>query len=462
MSSSLLKRLHRNTALDLTLKFTLLFFLSALVLFVTVDALISKAQQQKDQQLINSFLESYQRLEQSAGLHKFEVVVERDSPYFQRTAMWLELTDAAGTVLLRVQPQQWPTQQSPALQALQDGDWLEARLPESEIDLMVGQISLSDGLRLRIGKSTASRTQALTETRTIMLLVMLPLFVFGLLLTYYMNWRALRQVNDLIETVRSLSTSDLEARVQVRNPRSELGELAQLFNAMLSQIERLIVGMQHSLDAVAHDLRTPLARMRLSIEAAVAQSDEVLLREALLDCAEESARIENMLKTLMDISEAQSGILKLHVEPVDLSELISDCVELYRYTAEDRDIRLQLQSNDALTLQADKVRLHQVFGNLIDNAIKYSQPGGVVNIRWEDGGSQAMIEIADRGIGIDPAEQERVFDRLYRGDSSRSEPGMGLGLSLVRAIVEAHRGSIQMNSALGKGCTLTVILPKGA
>ena len=209
------------------------------------------------------------------------------------------------------------------------------------------------------------------------------------------------------------------------------------------------------------DLRTPLARMRLSIEAAVAQPDEGVLREALLDCAEESARIENMLKTLMDISEAQSGILKLHVEQVDLSELISDCTELYRYTAEDRDIRLQIQSKDSLALKADKVRLHQVFGNLIDNAIKYSQPGGAVNIRWEDGSSQVMIEIEDQGVGIDPAEQDRVFDRLYRGDSSRSEPGMGLGLSLVRAIVEAHRGSIEMKSALGEGCTLTVLLPKG-
>ncbi|WP_421865445.1 sensor histidine kinase [Motiliproteus sp.] len=461
MSSSLLKRLHRNTALDLTLKFALLFFLSALVLFVTVNALISQVQQQKDQQLINSFLESYQRLELSAGLHKLEVVVERDTPYFQRTEMWLTLVDATDTPLLRVQPQSWPVPAIPSLSALEDGRWLEVRLPQSRIDLMVGQITLSDGLRLRIGKSMAGRTQALAETRTIMLGVMLPLFVFGLLLTYYMNWRALRQVNDLIQTVRSLSGNDLEARVPVRNPRSELGELAQLFNAKLSQIERLIVGMQHSLDAVAHDLRTPLARMRLSIEAAVAQPDESVLREALLDCAEESARIENMLKTLMDISEAQSGILKLHVEQVDLSELISDCTELYRYTAEDRDIRLQLQSKDSLALKADKVRLHQVFGNLIDNAIKYSQPGGAVNIRWEDGSSQVMIEIEDQGVGIDPAEQDRVFDRLYRGDSSRSEPGMGLGLSLVRAIVEAHRGSIEMKSALGEGCTLTVLLPKG-
>lgn len=459
MCSRLIKRLYSNTALELTLKFALLFSLSAVVLFITVDSLLSGAQQEKDQQLIESFLQSYQRLEHSAGLHKLELVVERDTPYFQRTQMWLELTHAEGRQLLHVQPEPWPAKHSPELPGLVDGGWIEGRLPNSDITLIVGQLSLSDGSRLRIGKSIAHRTEQQADYRRVILVVMLPLFFFGLLLTYYMNRRALVQVQDLIETVRSLKATDLEARVQVRNPRSELGELAQLFNAMLSQIERLITGMQHSLDAVAHDLRTPLARMRLSIESAIAGSSEAALREALLDCAEESERIETMLRTLMDISEAESGILKLHSERLDLNDVVADCVELYQYAADERGIELRVEPCSELELAADRVRLHQVFGNLIDNAIKYGKPGGVISISFKEEGAQLRVEILDDGIGIAQEEHERVFDRLYRADQSRTTSGTGLGLSLVKAIVEAHNGSIELQSALGEGCKVSVVLP---
>ncbi|MBP0047483.1 HAMP domain-containing histidine kinase [Marinobacterium sp. AK62] len=459
MFSRLIKARRINTALELTLKFTLLFFISALVLFITVDSLLHRAQQDKDQQLISSFLESYQRLEQTAGLHKLDVVVERDTPYFQRSDMWLELTDDEGERLLHVQPEQWSPTQSLLLPAMQDGEWAEGTFGAEGSRFLVGQISLDDNARLRIGKSLAHRAEQQAEYRKIILIVMLPLLGVGLLLAYYMNWRALRQVKDLAETVRNLKTTDLDARVPVRNPHTELGELAQLFNTMLIQISRLIRGMQHSLDAVAHDLRTPLARMRLSIESAVGCDDVKPLREALLDCAEENARIEGMLKTLMDISEAESGILTLHPEPIDLYEAVKDCVELYRYAAEDRGVRLQVEGQP-VTVNADRVRVHQVLCNLIDNAIKYNKPGGDVHISLNELSASAEVVITDEGAGIDPSEMELVFNRLYRGNKSRSEPGVGLGLSLVKAIVEAHDGSITIAPPENKGCKISVVLPR--
>lgn len=462
MFSRLINRLRHNTALDLTLRFALLFLLCASALFFTVDTLLARAQLEKDQQLINSFVESYQRLERQAGLHKLERVIARDEPYFQRSAMRVELLEVNTQRRLLVQPEAWEDRSlADAVAIDSDGLWQETSLMGSDIRLLFRTVVLSDGSVLTIGQSVAPRLAELERYRGLMLQVMLPLLVFGLLLSAYMNWRLLRPVHDLVDTVRSLSASDLNARVLVRNPRSELGELAQLFNQMLSQIERLITGMQHSLDAVGHDLRTPLARMRLSVESALSRSDDADLREALLDCAEESERIDTMLRTLMDISEAESGILKLHLQPLELAELAEQTVELYRYIAEDKGIRVEVIHRSDSRLVADPVRLRQVLGNLLDNAIKYTASGGHVQVRWGLNADRILLEVADDGIGISVADQQRVFERLYRADKSRNEPGMGLGLSLVKAVVEAHCGEIRLISQVGQGCRVQVELPRG-
>lgn len=463
MCSRLINRLRRNTALDLTLRFTLLFLLCASVLFLTVDTLLARAQLEKDQQLIDSFAESYQRLEQQAGLHKLELVIARDEPYFQRSAMRVELLDAHARRQLLVAPQAWGDRPlaEPETGAAA-GRWQEATLTGSDIRLLYLRVALSDGSVLSIGQSVAPRLAELERYRLLMLQVMLPLLLFGLLLSGYMNWRLLRPVHDLVATVRSLSAADLNARVLVRNPGSELGELAQLFNQMLSQIERLITGMQHSLDAVGHDLRTPLARMRLSVESALSGADDADLREALLDCAEESERIDTMLRTLMDISEAESGILKLHLQPLELAELAEQSLDLYRYHAEDKGIRLELIAATDSRMVADPVRLRQVLANLLDNAIKYTAEGGCVQLSWSLSADRILIEVADDGIGISAEDQPRVFERLYRADKSRNEPGMGLGLSLVKAVVDAHCGEIRLISQLGKGCRVQVDLPRGS
>ncbi len=471
MFSKLIERLQRNTALHLTLRFALLFMLCITVLFITVDTLLARAQLDKDQQLIDSFVESYQRLEQQAGLHKLELVIARDAAYFQRSDLYVELIGTDQQRLIRVQPEAWGelALSAPPLSAgSPDADdagnspvhWQQAALSGSAIELLFRRVALSDGSLLTIGQSIAPRMAELDRYRTLMLQVMIPLFLLALLLSAYMNWRALRPVYDLVATVRNLQANDLKARVLVRNPRSELGELAERFNQMLSQIERLITGMQQSLDAVGHDLRTPLARMRLSLESALTRPDDAELREALLDCAEESERIERMLRTLMDLSEAQSGLLKLQPQPLQLLELAEQSVELYRYLAEDKGIRIELASCSDSRLEADPVRLQQVLGNLLDNAIKYSDPDGRIRIRWHNTTERVVLEVADEGIGITSADQSQVFERLYRADKSRAEPGMGLGLSLVKAIVAAHGGQIRLRSQIGQGCQIQIDLPR--
>jgi len=461
-----INRLRRNTAVRLTLRFATLFLLSAALLFITVDYLLGKSQLEKDQLQISSFLESYQRLEAQAGLHKLELVIERDAPYFQRSEMRVAIKDIKGKNMMLVQPGSWQGELvvSPANP---DTPWqqgsVQGSLQNSETALIFREVLLADGLSLSIGKSTALREAQLASYRGLVLLIMLPLLLLGLLLTAYMNWHTLRPLHDLIDTVRSIQANQLKARVDIRNPDSELGELAQLFNDMLAQIQRLIDGMRHSLDSVAHDLRTPLSRMRLSLESALTEPDEETLKEALMDCAEESQQIEAMLRTLMDLSEAESGILKLHKSQLNPATLIEECIELYDYVAEEKSIRLSFENSFENTaeqnINADPIRLRQALANLLDNAIKYTPEGGLITVQLGSDSQNLKIMIRDNGIGIAEQDQPLIFDRLFRAQSCRSEPGMGLGLSLVKAIIEAHKGSIRVDTALGEGSCFTLKLP---
>ena len=228
-------------------------------------------------------------------------------------------------------------------------------------------------------------------------------------------------------------------------------ELIALFNTMLDRMNGLVGAMAESLDNVAHDLRTPMARLRGTAERALQSSDPAAHREALADCLEESDRILAMLNTLMDISEAETGVLRLAREPVGLRALVEEAIGLYEHVAEAKRLTVTLAPGDELTASAARDRLRQAFANLLDNAIKYTSEGGRVEIAVAPNGGEAVVTFADTGQGIPPEELPRIWDRLYRGDRSRSERGLGLGLSLVKAYVERARPRLGVHGAAADG-----------
>jgi signal transduction histidine kinase len=253
----------------------------------------------------------------------------------------------------------------------------------------------------------------------------------------------------------------MNERMPTPYTQDEIGRLTQLFNVMLEKNETLILRMREALDNVAHDLRTPLTRLRGVAELALqGEPNTQTYRDAVLDAMEESDRVLTMLNTLMDISEAETGLMKLDLQPVRLDEVVRDAIELFEFVAQEKRIIVTTALSPDLVVRADRNRLRQVLVNLFDNAIKYSAPGGRVEISAEPRADEWVITVRDTGTGIPDEEIPRIWERLYRGDKSRSQRGLGLGLSLVRAIINAHGGSIEVQSTVGKGSSFVIHLPK--
>jgi len=333
------------------------------------------------------------------------------------------------------------------------------------------QLRLPDGTLVQVGKSTDARDDLLARFRAVLGIVTLTIVVIALSGGWLVTQSAAYPIRRLTRAVRRIiRTGRTDERVPIAETAGSndaLDELTTLFNAMLDKIEGLVAAMRGALDNVSHDLRTPLTRLRGTAELALAAPPDVeRYREALVECVEESDRVLVMLNTLMDISEAESGAMQLQREPVRLAEIVDRAVDLYREVAEAKGVSLHVSSGAASTaddvVNGDRTRLEQVAANLIDNAVKYTPAGGRVDVQVRRDGDRAVLEVRDTGVGMPPDEIPRVWDRLFRGDRSRAERGLGLGLSFVKAIVEAHGGTVGVMSETGRGSTFTASLPKSA
>jgi signal transduction histidine kinase len=428
----------RGFGLRLALWYATLFVLGAIAIVLLTYFLTATSLAQRDRQIIQAKLGEYATVYQQGGLRALTETVRVE----QATAperLFVRVVDRGAEAVVLSNALGWQVDQ-----------------------LETASLQLSDGTLVQVGKSSEAREELLSRFRAALGVVTLSIVVIALTGGWIATQAALQPIARLTAAFRRIvETGRTDERVPAAAHGDAVTELTILFNAMLDRIERLVTGMRGALDNVSHDLRTPLTRLRGAAEAGLADPPDLArAREALSDCLEEADRVLVMLNTLMDISEAESGAMPLQRQPVRLEEVVARAVDLYRDVADAKGVALHAEAgaNDVV-VRGDRVRLEQVAANLIDNAVKYTPAGGEVIVGVARRDDRALLRVSDTGPGIPDDELPRLWERLFRGDTSRAERGLGLGLSLVKAVVEAHGGTVEVSSQLGRGSVFTVLLP---
>ena len=317
-------------------------------------------------------------------------------------------------------------------------------------------IELLGGFQLLVGRDVHERREI--ESRIESALFWSAVITVGLGLSggLVMSRSQMRRLDVINRTSREIMEGDLSRRVPMSGADDEFDELATNLNDMLDQIERLMSGMSEVADNIAHDLRTPLNRLRSRLEVTLMRpATEQEYREALEAAIMESDGLISTFNSLLLIARAETGEAREGFEPIDLKSVLADVVELYEPLAEAKRIALKSQSVKQAIINGDRGLISQVIANLIDNAIKYTPEDGAVSVSLKLAGEQAVVEVRDTGPGIPQAERDHVLRRFVRLEASRNEPGSGLGLSLVAAVTRLHDGEIALGDA-GPGLIATL------
>jgi signal transduction histidine kinase len=449
-----LAQLWRTSTVRLTAAFILIFILFAVLLlgFITWQSSVQIQRQQADD--IDREVRLLQRIDANQGLRGLALAVDRLSRqpgpgvYF--------LGDASGQYLLGnvveipagvlVEPGVYSFDYERASPLGDDGQ--PDAGPRRGV-AVVRSLELSNGLRLVVGRDVLERRGYSAIIVRSFLVGVAGIIFFSMVAGGLTARRVLRRIDSIRDTSTKIMSGNLSERVPITRRNDEFDGLATNLNAMLDRIEQLLQGLKEVTDNVAHDLKTPLTRLRNQAEAALRPgASEVAREQALETTIAESDRLIRTFNALLMIARAEAGAPSGAFAEVDVSAVVTDLAELYGPVAEDAGILVETAIAPAVSLKGNRELIGQAMVNLLENALKYAKPedGGqgriTISLRQEHG--RVLIEVADNGPGIAEEDRLRVVERFVRLEKSRSEPGSGLGLSLVDAVARLHGGSFRL------------------
>lgn len=448
--------LFRTSAFRLTWLYMMLFGASVLVLlgfiYLSTVSVIERQTMETVEAELRGLDEQY-RQHGIAGL----VNLIRQRSENARDSIYL-LTDPELKPLAGNLPT-WP------VPADQTGPWVGlvvARRDNNEVVTFPARariFTLAGGFHLLVGRDNFDRVLFQTIVVDALTWSLAAAAALGLLGGLILSRRMLKRVDQVSRTARRIVAGDLSQRIATTGSDDEFDRLADSLNSMLDQIERLMTGMRLATDALAHDLRSPLTRLRGRIELALRQSpDPAGDREALADVLAQADAALVTFESLLKIAMAEAGIPRNDLVPVDLAAIARDAAELYEPLAEEKQIDLTCNADTGVPVQGQPELLAQALTNLLDNAVKYTPAGGLISVNVTVDGQCPVVTVADTGPGISAENRSRVLERFVRLEECRSTPGAGLGLSLVAAVAKLHDATVVLGDN-NPGLTISIRFP---
>lgn len=439
-------RLFRTTAFRLSVIYLAVFTIFAAFLIAYIARSTTQLLNLQMQEAVQAELRGLAEQYNQGGIARLATVIERRSR--QPGASLYLVTDFAGRKISGNVESVSPGVLNTADSAFQTMPY--ARLDEESgfrrHSALVRVFELAGGFRVLVGRDISESEELAAVVRRALFLTFAMMVGLGLISWLFVSRRVLKRIDSISETSRQIIAGDLSGRLQVTGTGDEFDRLAEGLNAMLDRIERLMTGLKEVSDNIAHDLKTPLTRMRNRIEATLSQiPGEAAHREALQAMIEDADQLIRTFNALLMIARAEAGSSDAEFGSVDAADVARDVFELYEPLAEDAGVRLELGPAEPAIVSANRELISQAVANLVDNAVKYSDEGAaepqvVVSVRQEAG--TVLISVADNGPGISEEDRQRVTKRFVRLEASRSKPGSGLGLSLVSAVAQLHGGEL--------------------
>jgi len=444
--------LWRSLTLRLGIIYVALFLTSTAALFGSAYWFAVYRPLQREAALVRTEIGSLQAIDRAGGrdaLIRALTVRRKTGPKQPFDA----LLGTDGTVILSNLPS-WPEDRIHGWRLLEADLYVGGQ--ERDYEALVIETTLDDGARLIVGRDVENiddRDELFTIGSAWLILIAALLAVGG---SVAMSRAVGRRIDAVTRTARQVMAGSLTERIPLRGTGDDFDELAATLNMMLGRIEESVESVRRVSDNVAHELRTPLARLHADLDELRTAADEAD-RQRLADQAlAEAARLQSIFDALLRIARIESGRHLAGVQPVDLSTLLADAVEFHIPDAEAHGQRIECDIAPGLVVEGDRNLLFQAVSNLLDNAIKYGGDGGAVSVRAVRTGAATEIVVADRGPGIAPPYREKVMERFFRLPETAGQPGTGLGLALVNAIVALHKGRIEIGDAApGTRVTLT-------
>lgn len=458
--------MRHTLAFRLTMWYGLIFVGSSLLIFIlfyfTLHSLIQK---RVDRELESELMEfsSLFSLNKDISIIKSEINIEAISEGVDKVFFRIIALD--GSTIISTDGSAWTGVKinKYAIKSIQKGkakvfETVKRQDKGDRIRILYGRIA--PGKIIQIGRSLAEDYVFLGILRDIFGFSVVFIFMFSVILGWFMSKRVLSGLDEITRTAINISKGSLDDRAKLKVRDSEIKDLVATFNNMLDKINSLINGMREMTDNIAHDLKSPISRIRCMTELTFNSEPTIDdYRNLAADIIEECDGLIDMINTMLDISEIEAGAVGLNKENIDIKDLLMEAFELFYPVAQNKGLNMKLKVNNHFFTVGDKRKLQRMISNLIDNAIKFTPSGGSISIEGQKDKNSCIISIRDTGIGISREDIKRIFERFFKCERSRTRSGSGLGLSLARAIARAHGGDITVESRPCAGSTFRIALP---